>query len=308
MAIPDFQSCMRPLLIAVEDQQVHQFKDAIQFVCRYLELTEEDVRQVLPSGRQTYIKNRLAWARTYMNKAGLTQAPGCGQIQITERGLKALRECPERVDVRYLHQYPEFVEFHKMKSKPGHTDVKDNLAVLEERSDDTDPQERLEEAHAEIKSSLADELLETVKQQSPDFLERLVVQLLQAMGYGGWSENSGGATQYTADGGIDGVINEDPLGLDTIYLQAKRYIDNSVGRPDIQAFVGALEMKRARKGVFITTSQFSREACEYCQMIEKKVVLIDGIKLAELMIQHGLGVATKQVYEVKAIDSDFFSE
>jgi restriction system protein len=222
--------------------------------------------------------------------------------------LKALQECPERVDVRYLRQYPEFVEFHTVKTKPSGSESKDASVVVDEQTDSTDPQERLEEAFDEIRNSLADELLDTVKQQSPDFLERLVVQLLQAMGYGGWSDSSGSATQYTADGGIDGVINEDPLGLDTIYLQAKRYTDNSVGRPDIQAFVGALEMKRARKGVFITTSQFSKEAREYCQLIEKKVVLIDGRKLAELMIQYGLGVSTKQSYEVKAVDTDFFTD
>lgn len=308
MSIPDFQSCMRPLLVAVEDQHVHDFKTVVQWVCNYLELSEEEVRKVLPSGRQTYIKNRLAWARTYMNKAGLTHAPARGQIQITERGLKALQDCPQRVDVRYLCQYPEFVEFHKVKTKPEQRSAKDASAVVDEQSDNADPQERLEEAFDEIRNSLADELLEAVKQQSPDFLERLVVQLMQAMGYGGWSENSGSATQYTADGGIDGVINEDPLGLDTIYLQAKRYSDSSVGRPDIQAFVGALEMKRARKGVFITTSQFSKEAREYCEMIEKKVVLIDGRKLAELMIQYGLGVSTKQTYEVKAVDTDFFTD
>jgi len=306
VAIPDFQSCMRPLLVAVKDQGIHQFQDTIQKVCEYFELTDEERREKLPSGKQTYIKNRLAWARTYMNKAGLTHAPGRGQIQITGRGLQALEECPERVDVKYLRQYPEFLEFHT--AKPNSSKNTDCSVLTEELSDNTDPQERLEEAYAEIQNSLADELLETVKQQSPDFLERLVVQLLKAMGYGGWSEKSGSATQYTADGGIDGVINEDPLGLDTIYLQAKRYTDNSVGRPDIQAFVGALEMKRARKGVFITTSQFSREALEYCQLIEKKVVLIDGRKLAQLMIQYGLGVSIQQTYEVKAVDTDFFNE
>lgn len=306
MAIPDFQSCMRPLLVAVKDRSTHQFQDAIQSVCDYFKLTDEERREKLPSGKQTYIKNRLAWARTYMNKAGLTHAPGRGQIQITERGLQALQECPERVDVRYLRQYPEFLEFHTAKPNPSKNT--DYSVFAEEPSDNTDPQERLEEAYAEIQNSLADELLETVKQQSPDFLERLVVQLLKAMGYGGWSEKSGSATQYTADGGIDGVINEDPLGLDTIYLQAKRYTDNSVGRPDIQAFVGALEMKRARKGVFITTSQFSREAREYCALIEKKVVLIDGSKLAQLMVQYGLGVSIQQTYEVKTVDTDFFNE
>ncbi|WP_271271143.1 restriction endonuclease [Aliamphritea hakodatensis] len=307
MAIPDFQSCMRPLLVMVEDGAVHNFNETVERVCVYLELTEDEIREKLPSGKQSYIKNRLAWARTYMNKAGLTQAPGRGLIQITPLGFIALKECPQRVDVRYLKQFPAFLEFHQVKSKSDDASNKAVSTATPEVSE-KDPQERLDEAFEEIQSSLADELLDMVKQQTPDFLEGLVVQLLQAMGYGGWSESSGAATQYTADGGVDGLINEDPLGLDTIYLQAKRYSDSTVGRPDIQAFVGALEMKRARKGVFITTSQFSSEAKEYCQMIEKKVVLIDGKKLAELMVKYNLGVSTKQSYEVKSIDTDFFSE
>nr|WP_281419246.1 restriction endonuclease [Marinobacterium ramblicola] len=296
---------MRPLLEMVKDGQVYRFKEVVENLCNAFQLTEEEKRERLPSGKQTYIHNRLAWARTYMNKAGLTQAPGRGQIQITARGLQALEECPQRVDVRYLKRYPEFVEFHTVKAKP---ESQSGTGKSDNDVEEQDPLERLEQAFAEIETTLAEELLELVKQQPPEFLESLVVQLLQAMNYGGWSEESGSATQLTADGGIDGVINEDPLGLDSIYIQAKRYCDNSVGRPDIQAFVGALEMKRARKGVFITTSQFSRDAVEYCRMIEKRVVLIDGRKLAELMIAYNLGVSTRQSFQVKAIDTDYFND
>jgi len=305
LSIPDFQSCMRPLLNAVSDGNVHVFNDAFEKVCQHFNLSEDQRAKKLPSGKQTYIRNRCAWARTYMNKAGLLVAPGRSQMQITPLGLQALIDRPERIDSRYLKQFPSFAEFHA--SKPKKEEGNDN-EQSEELVESADPIERLEEAHQEIQNSLASDLLQTIKEQSPEFLEKLVVELMQNMGYGGWSKESGSATQYTIDGGIDGVINEDPLGLDTIYLQAKRYTDNAVGRPDIQAFVGALEMRRARKGVFITTSRFSREAIDYISMIEKKVILIDGQQLAELMIKHGLGVSTKETYQVKTIDTDYFND
>ncbi|NHN38957.1 restriction endonuclease [Pseudomaricurvus alcaniphilus] len=294
---------MRPLLEAVSDGEVHAFNEAFDRICAHFQLTEGEITEKLPSGKQTVIRNRVAWARTYMNKAGLLTSPGRAQVQITDRGLQALADKPDRVTVAYLKQYPEFVEFHTAKPKP----VVDSSPSGDGDSD-TDPLERLEQAHGEIQDSLAGDLLELIKQQPPQFLENLVVELLQAMGYGGWSETSGAATQYTSDGGIDGVINEDPLGLETIYLQAKRYTDNTVSRPDVQAFVGALEMRRSRKGVYITTSRFSREAEDYINMIEKKVVLIDGKKLAQLMIGYNLGVSVKSTYQVKSIDTDYFEQ
>lgn len=303
MAIPDFQSCMRPLLQAVSDGQVHEFNEAFEKVCQHFGLTEEERNEKLPSGKQTVIRNRVAWSRTYLKKAGLLTAPGRAKLQITERGQLALTDRPDRVNVAYLKQYPEFVEFHT--AKPKDDTSTDSITEVES---ETDPQERLEKAFQEIQESLASELLDTIKQQPPQFLETLVVELMQAMGYGGWSQTSGVATSYTSDGGIDGVINEDPLGLDTIYLQAKRYTETAVSRPDIQAFVGALEMRRSRKGVFITTSRFSREAEEYINMIEKKVVLIDGKKLAQLMIKYNLGVSAKDTYQIKTIDSDYFEQ
>lgn len=301
--IPDFQSCMRPLLASVRDGQIHRFNEAFEQVCIHFQLTEDERAEKLPSGKQTIIRNRIAWARTYLNKAGLLTAPGRSQLQITERGKAALEQEPERIDVRFLKQFPEFVEFHTAKPKANST-----IAAKDSDTEDTDPTERLEEAYSEIQQELIDEVLNTVKEQSPQFLEKLVVELMQAMGYGGWSKESGHATQYTADGGIDGLINEDPLGLETIYLQAKRYAENTVGREAIQAFSGALDMQRAHKGVFITTSKFSKGALEYVSMIQKKIILIDGPKLAGLMIKHNLGVSIKETYQIKTIDTDFFSE
>ena len=304
MPIPDFQQCMRPFLSAIDDKNVHHFNDVYEKVCEHFNVSDEEKRQLLPSGKQTIVRNRCGWAKTYMKKAGLLLDPKRSHIKITDRGLQVLKDKPDSFNVKYLKDIsPEFVEFHKSKPKAVTTEQEQD-----ESEDATDPLERLENAHLEIQSSLASELLQLVKDQDPIFLENLVVQLMHAMGYGGWSKESGEATQYTADGGIDGLINEDPLGLETIYLQAKRYTDNAIGRPDLQAFVGALEMKRARKGVFITTSRFSKDALDYIGMIEKKVVLIDGERLAELMVEHNLGVATKETYYVKSVDTDFFDD
>lgn len=304
MPIPDFQQCMRPFLKALEDGKIHHFNEAYEKVCEHFNVSDEEKRQLLPSGKQTIVRNRCGWARTYMKKAGLLSDPKRSHSQITEQGLQVLQDKPDYFNVKYLKEIsPAFVEFHKAKPKTASADQDQN-----DTEDTTDPLERLENAHLEIQSSLANDLLQLVKDQDPIFLENLVVQLMHAMGYGGWSKESGEATQYTTDGGIDGLINDDPLGLDTIYLQAKRYTDSTVGRPDLQSFVGALEMKRARKGVFITTSQFSKGAIDYIDMIEKKVVLIDGKKLTVLMVEHNLGVATKETYHVKAIDTDFFDE
>lgn len=304
MPIPNFQECMRPFLSSIDDGDIHPFNEAYEKVCEHFKVSDEEKRQLLPSGKQAVVRNRCGWARTYMKKAGLLLDPKRSHVQITARGLQALKDKPDHFNVKYLREISaEFVEFHK--SKPKVASVEQEQTESEEAAD---PLERLENAHLEIQSSLASELLQMVKDQNPLFLENLVVQLMHAMGYGGWSKASGETTQYSADGGVDGFINDDPLGLDTIYLQAKRYTDNTIGRPDLQAFVGALEMKRARKGVFITTSRFSADALDYIKMIEKKVVLIDGEKLAALMVEHNLGVATKDTYYVKAIDTDFFED
>lgn len=302
MPVPDYQTLMRPLLesLGIGPLSLQELVDRLSST---FELSNENRARLTPSGRSTLIYNRVAWAATYLRKAGLIESPHRGTSQITAFGKKALIETTERIDNRYLRQFESFQRFQAIDREAAPI-----AAEAVQADTELDPQERLEAAHKELTASLTDDLLQQIKQQTPAFFEKLVVQLMLAMGYGGWSEKAGQATQYTNDGGIDGIINEDPLGLDTIYLQAKRYTDNSVGRPEVQAFVGALEMKRARKGVFITTSRFSRDAIDYVNMIEKRVVLIDGVQLAELMIRHNLGVTVKETYQVKTIDSDYFAE
>ena len=294
---------MRPLLAAIADGATYQFNDALEHVCVFFQLTDEERAEKLPSGKQAVIRNRVAWARTYMKKAGLLTAPGRSQLQITERGSKALQDCPERVDVKYLKQYPEFLEFNTAKKK-----VKTEEVISQSTDDEsTTPEEQIEDAYSSLRASLASDLLETIKSQTPAFFEQLVVDLMLKIGYGGSRVEAGKATQLSADGGIDGVIHEDRLGLDTIYLQAKRW-ENTVGRPEIQKFAGALQGEGATKGVFITTSDYSSGAREYAECVNSRIVLIDGSQLAQLMIDSGLGVSTREVYEIKAIDSDYFSD
>lgn len=304
MPIPDYQTLMLPFLKAISDGEEHVLRDLIAALSTRFQLTDVEREQLLPSGNQGVMANRVGWARTYLKKAGLLESVRRGVFVITDRGREVLASNPERVDARYLRQFDEFLEFQNLSRKDEHKTV----SAGEQTASDTTPIEAIEQAHTELHAEISDEILSTVKLVTPQFFERLVVDLMQAMGYGGWSKDSGSATQYTADGGIDGVINEDPLGLETIYLQAKRYTDNTIGRPDIQSFAGALDMKRAKKGVFITTSRFSKDAIDYVNMIEKKIVLIDGATLSDLMVQHNLGVSVKNTYQVKALDTDYFNE
>ena len=300
MSIPDYQSTFRPLLCSIEDGYERLFNDAFESVCQHFQLNEEQRQERLPSGTQTVIKNRVSWARTYMKKAGLVLAPR-GKIQITERGRQALLDCPEKITVKYLKQFPEFQEFHTKKRT-----ITSSTPATQDDESTTTPEEQMAEAYKSIQESLATDLLENIQKQSPAFFEQLVVDLMLKMGYGGSREDAGKATQLSADGGIDGVIYEDRLGLDTIYLQAKRW-ENTVGRPEIQKFAGALQGEGASKGVFITTSNYSKEAKEYAVRVSSRIVLIDGSQLAQLMIDYGLGVSTRQTYEIKSIDSDYFN-
>ena len=302
MAIPDYQTLMLPFLQLLTDGSEHTLSELSDALDIQFKLTEEEKNELLPSGNQAVMRNRVGWARTYLKKALLLESPRRAVFQITERGQQVLSEQPEKINARYLRRFEEFCEFQNTNA------TNDSATITEEVDSNQTPTEAIEAAHKALNNDLASDVLDAIKNQSPQFFETLVVKLMQAMGYGGWSHESGQATQYTADGGIDGIINEDPLGLETIYLQAKRYTDNAIGRPDIQSFVGALEMRRARKGVFITTSRFSKDALEYVSMIEKKVVLIDGKQLAGLMIKHNLGVSVKQTYQVKTIDTDYFIE
>lgn len=302
MTIPDFQSVMRPVLVTVREGVPLRLNELRERVADQLQLNEDERRERLPSGRQTIINNRVDWARTYLNKAGLLKIPTRGMVQITERGLDALTNGPDRITVGWLKQFPEFSDFHTAKPQAVRTPVLLDVEIVE-----ATPDEQLAEAHQALMQTLADELLAQVRAATPRFFEQLVVDLMLAMGYGGSRKEAGKATQATNDDGIDGIIKEDKLGLDVIYLQAKRW-SYTVHRPEIDKFIGALTRQRARKGVFITTSDFSVGAREAAIGLDIKVVLIDGLELARLMVENNLGVTVKQVYEVKQLDTDYFAE
>ena len=302
MPIPDFQSVMRPVLATVADGTALALSDLRERIANEYQLSEEERSERLPSGKQTVINNRVGWARTYLNKAGLLSIPSKGMVQITERGREALNNGPARITVSWLKQYPEFAEFHSTSPADSSAPTQQSEPV-----EQATPDEQLAAAHQALTQSLADDLLAQVRAASPTFFEQLVVDLMIAMGYGGSRKEAGRATQQTNDDGIDGIIKEDKLGLDVIYLQAKRW-SNTVHRPEIDKFIGALTRQRARKGVFITTSDFSSGAREAAMSLDIKVVLIDGLELARLMVENNLGCNVKQVYEVKQLDSDYFIE
>lgn len=303
MAIPDFQTLMLPLLRIAADEKEHALRDVTEQLAREFQLSEVERETLLPSGRQTTIANRVGWSRTFMLKAQLLESTRRGYFRITQRGLELLKQKPERIDIGVLEQYPEFIEFRN--TRKGETTEGEPVVV--EKGSEATPEESLEFAYLRLRNELADELLRTISNCTPAFFERLVVDLLVAMGYGGSRQDAGRAIGKSGDDGIDGIIKEDRLGLDIIYLQAKRW-QGVVGRPEIQKFAGALQGNRARKGVFITTSSFTREAEEYVSRIESKIILIDGRLLAQLMIDHDVGVATQQTFVLKRIDADYFIE
>jgi restriction system protein len=307
MAIPDYQTLMLPLLKFGEDQQEHSLRQAVESLSAEFQLSEDERKALLNSGQQTVIANRVGWAGTYLKKAGLFESTRRGFFRITPRGLDVLQEKPSRIDQKYLNRFPEFAEFKNARGvkEDAESEAAPTALVFSERT----PEEEIEDAFQRIRISLAAELLTTVRACSPERFERLVVDLLVRMGYGGTRKDAGQAIGRSGDGGIDGIIKEDRLGLDAIYIQAKRWADtNSVGRPEIQKFAGALQGHRARKGVFITTSYFTKDATDYVDRIDSKIVLIDGVTLAQLMIDFGLGVAPIAAYEVKRIDSDYFTD
>lgn len=305
MAIPDYQTLMLPLLKVAQDRKEHALQEAIVTLSTAFHLTDAERAQFLPSGRQTVMANRVGWARTYLKKAGLLEATRRGCFRITDRGVAVLADNPARVDVEFLSQFAEFEEFRA--TKPAASVETESGGLLPAASQT--PQEEIDYAYQHIRMSLASELLSTVLASTPERFERIVVELLVRMGYGGTLRDAGAAIGQSGDGGIDGIIKEDRLGLDAIYVQAKRWNDkNGVGRPEIQKFAGALQGFRARKGVFITTSYFTRDAEDYVGRIDSRIVLIDGEKLAQLMIDFGLGVTTFASYELKRIDSDYFAD
>jgi restriction system protein len=308
MGIPDFQTVMLPILKSVNDQQEHATRDVIDALAGEFRLSDEERMELLPSGQQRTFDNRVHWAISYLKQAGLLERPRRSVFHITERGLQVLSQSPARIDINFLSQYPEFREFRERSRRVRNGHVTDNGHITDVEPDPQQtPEELLENGYQRIRLELAQELLSRIMGCSSSFFERLVVELLVKMGYGGSRKDAGEAIGRSGDEGIDGIIKEDRIGLDTIYIQAKRW-QGTVGRPDIHRFAGALLGQRARKGIFITTSAFSRDAREYASSIDSKIVLIDGDQLAQLMIDFNVGVTSATVYEIKRIDSDYFSE
>ena len=307
MPIPDYQTLMLPLLKLASDESEHRFRDAIDSLAVQFNLTEEERNEMLPAGSSRVIDNRVGWARTYLKQAGLIESPRRGVFKITDQGKALLVENPARIDVALLRRYPAFLDFQGRRGeREDQIEQRPQTPVREAEPDSKEtPEDLLAQAYRGIRRDLARELLEQIKNASPSFFERLVVDLLVKMGYGGNRQDAGRAIGRSGDGGIDGIINEDKLGLDVIYIQAKRW-DATVGRPEIQRFSGALQGQRARKGVFITTSEFSREAEEFVSHIDSKIILIDGAKLAQLMIDYNVGVMQTGSYEIKKLDLDYF--
>lgn len=303
MAIPDYQTLMLPLLKALVDKQECSLRDVVALLANEFGLSEDERTRLLPSGGQPVMANRVAWAKTYLKKAGLVDQPKRGYVQLTTRGEQVVKSAPARIDIKFLEQFSEFVAFRDNQETSEPTQQTIPVPAVQNET----PEELIEGGARAIRKALAEEILQRIKGCPPSFFERLVVELLVKMGYGGTRQDAGRAIGRSGDEGIDGVIHEDRLGLDVIYLQAKRW-EGVVGRPEIQKFVGALQGQRAKKGVFITTSDFTKEAVEYVRNIDNKVVLINGALLANLMIDHNVGVSLAATYEIKKIDSDYFFE
>lgn len=306
MAIPDYQTAMLPTLRFLEDGLPHNRAEVVSAVSNHFQLSEDERQQLLPSGKMTVTRSRVGWAVSYMKQAGLVTAPRRGVYQITERGRQVLAKNPARVDVILLDQFPEFLAF-RARSAPAEPQPPGGDGGPAAKEPDVTPEEALEQAYARLKNELEVELLDQLKAVSPALFERIVVDLLLTMGYGGSRREAGRVLGGTGDGGVDGIINEDRLGLDVVYVQAKRWAD-TVGRPEIQKFAGALQGHRAKKGVFMTTSGFSKDAQDYAARIDTRIVLIDGRRLTELMYEHNVGVSSQATYDIKRLDSDYFGE
>ncbi|HEX7369621.1 MAG TPA: restriction endonuclease [Rhodanobacteraceae bacterium] len=304
MAVPKYDWWYLPLLQLLGDGQMHRMSDVYDELAKNAGLSDTDLAEMLPSGTDRTYRNRIGWARTFLKKAGLVESPKWGHVRITDRGKTALKENPAEINDKWLMRYPEFVEWMRPpKPSSGSAGAASEHPAPNVAAET--PRETLERVYSQMNRDLADDLLERIKSVAPAYFERIVVDVMLAMGYGGSRQDAGHTVGQSGDGGIDGIIDEDRLGLDKIYLQAKRW-GNSVGRPIVQAFSGALDGQRATKGVLITTSVFSSEARDYVRQIAKKIVLIDGRQLAQMMIQHGVGVSIEATYSLKRIDSDYF--
>ncbi len=303
MPILNYQDYMLPLLRFFSDGKEHRISEAVEALSREFNLSEKEKNELLPSGQQTVIHSRIGWAKTYMRKAGLLVSPTRGLDRITQRGLDILANNPPKIDNDFLSQFDEFRNFIRTYQDTKGTKTSPSDANLNEAT----PEELLESAYQKLYNNLKSDLIQKIKTCSPSFFERLVIDTMVGMGYGGNRRDAAQAVGKSGDGGIDGIIKEDRLGLDAIYLQAKRW-DSVVGRPEIQKFVGALAGMNSKKGIFITTSNFTKEAKDYVSQIETKIILIDGEMLADLMIEHGIGVSVANSYKINKIDLDYFSE
>lgn len=306
--IPDYQTLMRPLLEAIQDGQEHVFKNIVEKLADRFELTQEERGQLALSGHRALFSGRVGWAKTYLKKAGLLEQRKRGILSITPLGIEALQS-KKKIDVTYLTGYPNFVDFYSPSSRNEKTRKNEFVPTTDPGCTPLiTPEETIAHAYEQIHNKLSSELLDVVLTQDFAFFERLVVELLVKMGYGGSIQDAGRAIGRTGDEGIDGIIKEDKLGLDVIHIQAKKWNkNNTVGRPELQKFVGALAGQGSTKGIFITTSSFTKEAESYRPQ-GVKLVKIDGGKLAQLMIEHNLGVSTAFSYDIKRIDRDYFND
>lgn len=308
--IPDYQSLMLPLLKYISDDQIHNIQDAISVLAKQLNLTEEDLNEWLPSKSQKKFYNRVYWAKAHLKMAGTVENVGKGQFKITNRGTEILKDNPALINVKFLtnkfEDYKNLITGYRKKDDTKNTPSNEEIETDELDLNQT-PEEQIELGYQKIHASLQIEILNKLKSVHPSFFERIVVELLVKMGYGGSIQDAGKAIGKSGDEGIDGIIKEDKLGLDVIYVQAKRW-GSVVGRPELHKFVGALAGQGAKKGIFITTSNFTKEAELYTPKNETKIVLIDGEKLSQYMIEYNLGVSVQSNYEIKKIDSDYFDE
>jgi restriction system protein len=304
MAIPDFQTIMLPLLRHLQDGRERDGHETLQDLASEFHLSESEQAELLPSGRQPVFKNRIAWAKLHLKAAGLIDSPRRGTYRIAERGRQVVAGKPDRVDLRLLRTFQEYTDWRQSKGGDG---AEPHGSPVDSRRDELTPEEHLEYGHQKAREDLAADMLQRLKQGSAAYFERVVVDLLIAMGYGGSRKDAGSIVGRGGDAGIDGVIKEDRLGLDIVYVQAKKW-ENTVGRPEIQKFAGALQGQRARKGVFITTAEFTKDAIDFASRIDSRIVLIDGKTLATFMIDHDVGVTTVASYQLKRLDSDYFDD
>jgi restriction system protein len=306
MPVPDFQSIMLPLLRAASDGSEHKIGSVTEQLAHVFQLTSEDQQQLLPSGRQTTFSNRVAWAKSYLVQAGLFEATRRAHFRITDRGRHVLEENPQRIDIDYLLRFPEFVNFRDRNRTPGEPPSSNAAAAVDSLNAET-PDEIIRSTIKQIEGALTKELLDRILSASPTFFEGLIVNLLLAMGYGGSREDAGQIVGRAGDGGIDGVIDQDSLGLDRVYIQAKRYArETPVSEPEIRAFSGSLGAAKANKGIFVTTSSFTQPAQSFAERHPYRIILIDGQTLTTLMIRHNVGVRIEETLYIKRIDEDFF--